>query len=55
MSRPLTPEIAIVSLTEAGNRLAQRITLEINAEHLHRPVPFTETVQQRYKSEAKRS
>jgi len=43
--------LSIVSLTEAGAQLAQRLlALEPNAEHLHRPENFTATVQQRFQA-----
>lgn len=43
--------ITLVSLTEAGRALAERLLkLAPDAEHLHRPHPFTESVQARFKA-----
>lgn len=43
--------ISIISLTKAGGVLAQRLlSLAPHAEHLHRPTPFAERVQNRFES-----
>lgn len=43
--------LTIVSLTDAGAALAQRLQLlDRSAEWLHRPQPFIETVQQRFQA-----
>jgi len=42
-------KIAIFSLTEAGNALAQKLKSQIHdAEHLHKPVNFIKTAQQHF-------
>ncbi len=43
--------ITIVSLTEPGRALAARLLQQLpQAEHLHRPQPFTASVQQRFQT-----
>jgi cobalt-precorrin 5A hydrolase len=43
------PPVTVVSLTEAGRRLAERLRTYLpEADHLHRPQPFQPTVQQRF-------
>ncbi|GGM02137.1 hypothetical protein GCM10009425_11770 [Pseudomonas asuensis] len=43
--------LTIISLTDAGAALARRLqNLDKTAEWLHRPQPFTETVQQRFQA-----
>jgi len=40
----------VVSLTPAGQVLGERIAVTAGCEHLHRPEPFAETVQSRFRA-----
>lgn len=42
--------ITLVSLTETGCRLGERLASAISAEHLHKPQPFADTVRSRYQA-----
>jgi len=45
------PPVSIISLTEPGRALALRLLTELpEAEHLHRPQPFTPLVQARFQA-----
>lgn len=48
---PALPAITLISLTEPGRVLAERLRHQMpEAECLHRPQPFQDTVQQRFQS-----
>lgn len=42
--------ISIVSLTEIGSRLGEHLGSALNAEHLHKPQPFGDTMRTLYRS-----
>jgi cobalt-precorrin 5A hydrolase len=41
-----TPDIIIISLTQKGHHLAQQLCALLNAQHQHKPKPFSGTIQQ---------
>lgn len=40
----------IITLTESGYQLAKRLSAEIQAEHVHKPKPFSATIQQYFRN-----
>lgn len=45
-----TPQTSIVSLTNCGYQLGEKLSRHLNAQHLHKPQPFTETLRDLYRA-----